>query len=312
MSCVSPILVKTKTGVVNAPCGRCLSCCVAKQSALNFLCEKELQKVYSRGLGASFCTLTYNDNNVPYVQADKPYMTLQKGDLQKYLKRLRDYVHRQNLPEIKFLACGEYGDKFGRPHYHLVFFGLSDALANAFCRKAWKYGQFQCGALSSGGLRYVLKYMTKSRSDREIEQFYDSVGVQKPFIHHSQALGRDWIFSHADEIASSGYVFIKKGKKRLYPKYVRDLVSKITGVDPRPFIQCYFDNVNTKGLSLNDFLIENTYKQEMQIFSNMRYDNQAVSLPSSLCRPKNLRISSSDTDYKALADIISFGDSVPF
>ena len=63
MSCVSPILVKTKTGVVNASCGRCLSCCVAKQSALNFLCEKELQKVYSRGLGASFCTLTYNDDN---------------------------------------------------------------------------------------------------------------------------------------------------------------------------------------------------------------------------------------------------------
>lgn len=311
MSCVSPILVKTKTGVVNAPCGRCLSCCIAKQSALSFLCQKELQRVYSSGLGASFLTLTYNKNNVPYVSEKSCYQTLSKSDLQKYLKRLRRYIERSNLPTIRFLACGEYGDSLGRPHYHLVIFGLSDYLARKFTRSAWKLGLFQVGPLLPGGLRYVLKYMTKSRTDREIEQFYNSQGIQKPFIQHSQGLGRDWIFNHADEIAENGYTFVSRGKKRLYPKYVRDLVYKITGIEPGPCIASYFANINTRGLSLSDYLIEQTYKQEMQAFSNMRYDNQAVSLPSRLCRPVNLR-EKDNTDYKALAEIIAFGDSVPF
>ena len=251
MSCVSPILVKTRTGFVNAPCGRCLSCCLAKQSSLNFLCQKELQKIYKQGLGASFVTLTYSDANVPYVSADKPYMTLQKTDLQKFLKRLRDYVHRSDLPNIKFLACGEYGDSFGRPHYHLVLFGLSDYLSNKFCKSAWKLGLFQVGSLSAGGLRYVLKYMTKSRADREIEQFYSSVGVQKPFIQHSQALGRDWIFTHAQEIADNGFVFVSRGNKRLYPKYVRDLVFRVTGVNPGPYIERFYNSINTHGLRLD-------------------------------------------------------------
>lgn len=311
MSCVSPIVVKTKTGVVNAPCGRCLSCCIAKQSSLSFLCQHELQRVYASGLGASFLTLTYNRNNVPYVSEKSCYQTLVKSDLQKYLKRLRRYIQRSNLPTIRFLACGEYGDNLGRPHYHLVLFGLSDYLAKKFTKSAWKLGLFQVGPLLPGGLRYVLKYMTKSRSDREIEQFYDSQGIQRPFIQHSQGLGRDWIFAHADEIAKNGYCFQSRGKSRLYPKYVRDLVYKITGVDPRPCVNAYFDKINTHGLSLSDYLIEQTYKQEMQAFSNMRYDNKAVALPSSLCRPVNYR-NSNDTDYKALADIIAFGDEVPF
>lgn len=305
MSCVSPIPVKTATGVVNASCGRCLSCCIAKQSALNFLCEKELKKVYARGLGASFCTLTYRDDRVPYVSADKPYMTLCKPDLQKYLKRLRDYVKRSNLPEIKFLACGEYGDKFGRPHYHIVFFGLSDALAASFNKKSWKLGLTQSGALSAGGLRYVLKYMTKSRADREIEQFYDTVGVQRPFIQHSQRLGRDWIINHSQEIIKNNYTFVKNGKVRLYPKYVRDLVFKFTGVDPAPHVQNYLKSINTHGLSLDDYLADVTYRNELNAMAHMRLKNEAVSLPRSLRRPVGLRERGEDTDYKELASLIA-------
>lgn len=311
MSCVSPILVKSRNGFVKASCGRCLSCCIARQSSLNFLCDKELQAVYSSGRGASFLTLTYDDNHVPYVP-NTLYMTLRKTDLQKYLKRLRDHVYRSGLPEIKFLACGEMGDQFGRPHYHLVIFGLTDYQMSVFNRKAWKFGLSQVGSLSAGGLRYVLKYITKSRPDIEIEKFYDSIGVEKPFIRHSNCLGRDWIFSHADEIARSGYVFVKNGKKRLYPKYVRELVSKITGVNPREFVQNYLNSIDTHGQSLDDYLAEATYTQEMQAFSNLRMENKAVSLPVSLRRPLGLRETGNPTDFKKLAEIISFGDTVPF
>ena len=291
MSCVSPILVKNGIGSVKAPCGRCLSCCIAKQSALTFLCQKELQAVYKRGLGASFVTLTYNDSAVPYVD-NSPYMSLRKADLQKYLKRLRRYVERSNLPPIKFLACGELGDTLGRPHYHLVLFGLSDALAQDFTRKAWnkdEKGLSQIGALSSGGLRYVLKYMTKSRKDREAEKVYDTLGVEKPFITHSQKLGFDWIYNHAREIAESGYLIGTPSKKFLAPKYVRDVVERLTGVDPRPCVLNYLNGINTRGENLDDYLARMTYIKELDLKNKQIQSHNAYLMPIHYRKPRELR-----------------------
>ena len=44
---------------------------------------------------------------------------LKKSDFQKFIKRLRkDY-------DIKYFACGEYGDKTLRPHFHAILFGVN-------------------------------------------------------------------------------------------------------------------------------------------------------------------------------------------
>lgn len=300
MSCVSPLLVKSRNGIVLASCGRCLSCSVKKQSELTFLCHKELRDTYHRGLGASFVTLTYNDNNVPYVAADKPYQTLQIDDFQKFLKRFRYYSDKQYGIQCKFLACGEYGDKLGRPHYHAVIFGLSDYLCDKLIRSSWKYGTHQVGALGSGGLRYVLKYLTKTRLTPEIKAFYDANGVQKPFILHSQKLGFDWISRNKQQIVDSHYTFLSNGKVRLYPKYVRDVVERLTGVDSRPFVQDYLSHVNTHGELLDDFFARQTYIHEMDLCKQYRLDNKAVTLPFDCRRPQELR-STFNTDYKLAA-----------
>lgn len=288
LACLSPVFVRTPRGNVLAPCGRCLACCIARQSALNFLCDKELQATYKKGLGASFVTLTYKDSDVPYV-LDTPYQTLVKSDLQKFLKRLRYYVKDSNIPSPKFLACGEYGDSLGRPHFHLVFFGLSDYLAEQFVRSSWSFGLFQVGALSAGAIRYVLKYITKSRVDREIEQFYKSVGVQVPFVQHSQRLGHEWIFNHADEIVSNKYTFLYRGKRRLFPRAVRDLVYRITGVNPRDFVDEYLRSIHTNGESLDDFFARNTYNMSKNVYIKTIQDHSACSLPVSCRKPRELR-----------------------
>ena len=58
-----------------------------------------------------FITLTYSDENNPII--------LKKSDFQKFIKRLRkDY-------DIKYFACGEYGDKTLRPHFHAILFGVN-------------------------------------------------------------------------------------------------------------------------------------------------------------------------------------------
>ena len=172
MSCVSPKLVKTPYGVTLVSCGHCMPCLVAKQSNLVFICKIEQQEAYRKKLGCSFLTLTYNEGAVPYTVTG--HRTLVKSDLQKFLKRFRKYRQDDNKPLVKFLACGEYGDKLARPHYHLIIFGADSAECLYYARKAWDKsakGLVQCGALRAGGIQYVLKYVTKSNITPEIRSF---------------------------------------------------------------------------------------------------------------------------------------------
>lgn len=302
MSCASPILVKNGTGVVMAACGRCMSCCIAKQSSLEFLAEKELYKVYKSGLGASFVTLTYNPDSVPYVRADSPYMTLQLDDFQKFMKRLRFNVSKLGIP-LKYVACGEYGDKLGRPHYHFALLGLSDALASSVIKKSWSYGLYDVGALASGGLRYVIKYMTKSRLTPDIKAFYAANGIQPPFIVHSQKLGFDWIYSHRYQIVEQKYTMLSNGKVRLYPKYVRDVVERLTGVDSRPYVADYLAHINTHGERLDDYFARVTYQKESDLVKRTLQESKAARMPSSFRRPVEMRPLGSTVSPVVLASL---------
>ena len=64
----------------------------------------------------AFITLTYA--NAPLT--DKGVPTLRKEDLQDFLKRLR---WRFPAKTLRHVSVGEYGEKSGRPHYHLIVFG---------------------------------------------------------------------------------------------------------------------------------------------------------------------------------------------
>lgn len=79
---------------------------------------------------ACFITLTYNNENLPLNEKGQP--TLRKKDLQDFLKRLRYYhqgadewtnpITGEIEKPIRYFACGEYGPKGGRPHYHICIF----------------------------------------------------------------------------------------------------------------------------------------------------------------------------------------------
>jgi len=91
------------------PCGHCIGCLLerSKQWAIRCVHEASLHK------NNSFITLTYNDKNLP------KYKTLQKKHFQLFMKRLR----KKYGSNIRFFHCGEYGDKYQRPHYHACIFG---------------------------------------------------------------------------------------------------------------------------------------------------------------------------------------------
>jgi len=71
---------------------------------------------------SSFVTLTYNNTNLP---ADG---NLDPKELSNFIKRLRRYLEPHNLA---YYAAGEYGEAKGRPHYHLILYGIEP------CRECW-------------------------------------------------------------------------------------------------------------------------------------------------------------------------------
>lgn len=93
-----------------------------------------------------FVTLTYLDD---------PW-SLVPRDLVLFLKRLRKAIGRP----IRYFACGEYGDKSGRPHFHVVLYGVSQ-LERETVYKSWGHGFVDVGELNPRSAAYVCGYLCK-------------------------------------------------------------------------------------------------------------------------------------------------------
>ena len=104
---------------VNIPCGSCSECLKKKSRDLTLRLYEET-KVHNNNW---FITLSYNEDNLP--KNSKGVQTLRKKDISDFNKKLKVNLTRKNLfSQFKFFGCGEYGEKFHRPHYHIIYFDL--------------------------------------------------------------------------------------------------------------------------------------------------------------------------------------------
>jgi hypothetical protein len=123
MQCSRPIILEAGHRHVTVPCRKCMNCRVTnrRRKLLRLLLEAQ-DHAYT-----TFATLTYTD--VPVSQQGHP--TLVKAHLQKWLKRMRKQV------PLRTFACGEYGGRFDRPHYHAILFGIPAELAEQLIQTTW-------------------------------------------------------------------------------------------------------------------------------------------------------------------------------
>lgn len=180
MGCVSPYYVKEKRfGHLEefaVPCGRCDSCKRTRINQWVFRLEQQDKVAHS----SYFVTLTYDNDYVPITE--NRYLTLVKEDFQKYIKRLRwhdrearkragDFRYYKDIPSynpIRYYACGEYGSKRARPHYHAIIFDVYDE-ESIF--KAWKLGKVHIGTVTEESIAYTAKYIDKTGAQK-IPKFY--------------------------------------------------------------------------------------------------------------------------------------------
>ena len=91
------------------PCGHCASCIYVYRR--EWMCRAGHEaRYYSKNC---FVTLTYADEHLP------EHGSLSRQDHRWFLKRLRRAVG-----DVRYLGCGEYGDKLERPHLHYALFGV--------------------------------------------------------------------------------------------------------------------------------------------------------------------------------------------
>ena len=216
-------------------CKQCIGCRLADSK------NKATQAMFESKIHAQnwFLTLTYDDEHliIPDETVNEETGeiftndgtwngTLIPNDIKKFMKDLRRYwKYHFNQDDIRFFGCGEYGEKFQRPHYHIIIFNLNlykDMLKPKFINeehqqiyecpvieKIWKKGLIAIGGVSWSSCAYVARYITKKQKGKNSKDYYLSKGQIPEFVRSSNkpGIGRQYYEQHKDEIYLTDEIF---------------------------------------------------------------------------------------------------------
>lgn len=147
---------------LSIPCGQCMDCRLERSRQWAVRCVHE-SKMHEHNC---FVTLTYSDEHMPENG------NLHYPHFQRFMRNLRKRFPDAN---IRFYACGEYGDTFGRAHYHACLFGVNFldrkpyrkskagfmAYESPTLQSLWKYGNAWVGDFTFETAGYTSRYITK-------------------------------------------------------------------------------------------------------------------------------------------------------
>ena len=238
---------QSETGVkVQVPCGQCVECRLdsSRQWAIRLMKERACHE------RVSFLTLTYDDAHLPEGGS------LVKRDVALFHKRLHNRLLRDRDYGIRFYYSGEYGETYGRPHYHSIIFGFDfpdkqfykrnsrdePIFVSEFCRELWPFGRNGIGDVTFESCAYVAGYVTDKitvgHDDRSRAKFeakygrYDSEGrfftVLPEFSGMSRrpGIGKPWFDRYAAETYRDDGVVVS-GKFVRPPRYFDNLFDEI-------------------------------------------------------------------------------------
>lgn len=209
---------------LSLPCGQCIGCRLQRSAVWALRCVHEA-KMYERNC---FITLTYNDSCLP------DNGSLRVDDWQRFMKRLKERVrYSGDLSKIRFYMCGEYGEKFGRPHYHACLFNydfpdkkykrynaLGDKIyTSELLDDVWKLsdpGVCEIGSVSMQSAGYVARYIMKKILGPDAVAYY---GDRLPeFTNMSKGIGKAWFEKNRRDVFPSDFL-VHDGVKLSVPRY---------------------------------------------------------------------------------------------
>lgn len=234
--CLTPFRVVRDEVSISVPCGKCEKCAARRISGWSF----RLMQQDRKSISSYFLTLTYEPERCPITKGG--FMDLRKKDLQLFFKRLRKSHEGTGLESIKYYACGEYGGKSWRPHYHIIIFNVelelmigkrhADMVKSGaipldgkwpFVIKQWPNGHATIGEVTGASVGYTMKYISKPKriplhrnDDREREFALMSKGIGKSYL--TPAIEA----YHKADLLNRMYLTTEQGKKLAMPRYYKD------------------------------------------------------------------------------------------
>lgn len=209
------------------PCGRCLGCRLerSRQWAIRIMHEASLYEANS------FLTLTFNNE---YLNKMCLGGSLSKEHVPLFLKRLRRSIEPE---KVRSFYCGEYGEKFSRPHYHVLLFGYDfpdkvlwkvqggfSYYTSAALSRLWPFGFVAIGGVDFDSAAYVARYCVKKVTGKDAVDHY--AGRLPEFCNCSrrpgiatawlEQFGESDVFAH-DEVVVRGF---KCKPPRFYDKFL--------------------------------------------------------------------------------------------
>lgn len=257
------------------PCGQCRVCRLNK-SRETAVCAVHEASLYEAN---SFITLTYSPANMP------EHGSLVKKDFQDFIKLLRSkYAPRR----IRYLQCGEYGEKLGRPHYHACLFNYdfqdkkywkthneNKYFVSEELDSLWKKGHCLIGDVTFESAAYVGRYITKKKNGPRYASHYGEK-IQE-YATMSQSLGKGWFEKYRGEIYPSD-TLVLDGRVMLPPKRYDRLLEKVDPalyeevkrcrLDQTRAVKKAYDNLNPRRLEVKERLLVRRMNQLERCFEN--------------------------------------------
>lgn len=222
-------------------CGQCIGCRLerSRQWAIRCIHEAQMHKYNC------FITLTYNDNNLP------PNGSLNHRDFQLFFKRLRKSAWQQQQQirghpvekqKIRYYMAGEYGENFGRPHFHACLFGLDfqdkkyitksptgcKLYTSKTLEKLWPAGYSTIGQLNFETAAYTARYVMKKITGKQQKKHYEitdqntgEITLRKPEYNNMSrrpGIANDWLQKYYTDVYPHGKI-VARGHKQNPPRY---------------------------------------------------------------------------------------------
>lgn len=223
-----PIVFNRKEGYddlkVIIPCGQCIGCRLEKSRQWAIRCVNESQMHEEN----CFITLTYRDEDIP------ENLSLVKKDLQEFYKRMRKTI------KFRYFSSGEYGDLYGRPHYHSCIFGYRPDIGEMdtqmhplgrceICKdiktkskeiplyhskwidEKWKKGHVIIGEVTFESAAYVARYVMKKMSGEKSKNHYGGRIPEFALMSRKPGIGATWYDKYKTDLYPRDKQIIRGG-----------------------------------------------------------------------------------------------------
>lgn len=236
MACITPYTVRNPATGESFPgdCGQCPNCVNKFASQWAFRLRKEAEASSS----ALWLGLTYDTEHVPITP--NGFMSLSEKDITLWLKRLRkahwqQYVAKCGFAKennieppifrsIKYLYVGEYGGKYGRPHYHMFLFNCTPELVE----QTYDLGSVHYDLEITGAqVGYSFKYMIKEQNAQKKHSRDDRV---LPFRRQSKGIGFSYLTPKVRKYHTENRTLLERcnlmmdGIRIAMPRYYKDRI----------------------------------------------------------------------------------------